>query len=435
MTIAEPAHIGEKAERETCALCNKVATLKRSHIIPRFVSKWLKETSGTGFLRGIEKPKERKQELPKLPLLCENCEQIFSRSENYFASNIFYPVLNEQKKEIDYDERLLLFIISLSWRTLKTSYFDQIKYSPWIKEHLDKAAEVWRKCLLAESINEEQYEHHMFFVDYVEKETGMPARLQWYTLRATDSTLASNQETVFAFAHFPHIFFVSSIFPPSFSGWENTKVEKNGKLAMKWKIEDTRFGGFLVDRGKWAISKLGVSADNRILNSVKKNPEKMLKSESLKVMIEESKRTRLKKIRELPKGIRFLIDIIDRSVDNPKLNFIQQSWANYTQHMVAEALSRIPVNHAKIINALIESTVTLTDDKHRQNHIDFETQELLARFMISICDDKNEQIELLEKALDALIKKKANNDQRIIVVFSFNPYDEEMPYETAYYTG
>jgi hypothetical protein len=288
--------------------------------------------------------------------------------------------------------------------------------------------------LLTESINEEQYEHHIVFFDYVKTETGMPDRLQWYTLRATDSTLASNKETVFAFTHFPHIFFVSSIYPPKFSGWENTKVEKNGKLTMKWKIEDTRFGGFLINRGKKAMSSLGVSADNRILKSMKKKPERMLKSESLKVMIEESKRTRLKRIRALPKGIRFLIDIIDRSLDSPKLNLIQQSWDNYTRHIVAEALSNIPVDGAKIIDALIESTVTLTDDKHRQNHIDFETRELVVRFMVSICDDKNEQIELLRKSLDALIKKKAKNDQRIIVVFSFNPYDEEMPYETAYYT-
>jgi len=406
-----------------------------SHIIPKFVSKWLKETSATGFLRGVKNPKERKQDLPKLPLLCEDCEQILSRLEHYFASKIFYLVLNEQRKEVDYDDRLLLFIISLSWRTLKTSYFDQVKYSPWIKEHLDKAEQVWRRCLLTESANGGQYEHHMFFVDYVEKETRVPARFQWYTLRATDSTLASNQETVFAFTHFPHIFFVSSIFPSSFSGWKNTKVEKNGKLTMEWKIEDTRFGDFLVNRGRETLSSLGVSTDKNILKSLKKDPKKMLKSESLRVMIEEAKRARLKRIGGFPKGIRFLIDIVERSVDNPKLNFIQQRWANYTQHMVAEALSRIPLDSARIIDALIESTAKLADDKHRQNHCDFETEELIARFMVSICDTKNEQIELLEKALDALIKKKAFNDQRIIVVFSLNPNDEAMPYETAYYTG
>jgi hypothetical protein len=419
-------------EKETCALCHNVAILRKSHIIPKFVSKWLKETSATGFLRGVKKPNERKQDLPKLPLLCENCEQILSRLEKYFATKIFYPVLYEQKKEILYDDRLLLFLLSLSWRTLKTSYFDQIEHYPWIKEHVDKADEVWRKSLLAESIVDEKYEHHMFFLDYIEKETGIPERFQWYTMRATDATLASNQEVVFAFTHFARIFFVSSIFPSSFSGWKNTKIEKNGKLTMKWKIDDTTFWEFLVNRGSWAISSLGVSTDKRILKSMKKDSKKILKSESLKVMIEESKRARLKRIKDLPEGIRFLIDLVDSTVDSLKLNLTQKSWARYTRHMIAEDLSRIPSDRGKIIDSMIESTIMLTDNEHRQNHFDFATQELMTRFMVSICNSKNEQIELLEKTVDALIKQKAVNDERIIVVFSYNPSDKELPYEIAY---
>jgi hypothetical protein len=343
--------------------------------------------------------------------------------------------LNHQKEAIVYDERLLLFIVSLSWRTLKTGYSDQVEYSPWIKEHLDKAEEIWRKYLLSQSTNEEQYEHHMFFVDYVEKETGLPPKFQWYTLRGTDSTLASNQDIVFAMTHFPHIFFVSSIFPPKLSGWKNTEIEKNGKLTMQWKIDDIGFGSFLINRARELLSSLGGSADTKILRSFGKDPERVLKSESLRVMIEESKRARLKRMAGLPKGIQFLADIVDRSADNPRLNLIQQSWARYTQNMVAEALSLLPLKSAIIIDTLISSTIRLTDDKHRQNHCDFETQELKARFMISICDSKDEQIGLLNKALDTLIKKRSPNDQRIIVVFSYNPNDEEIPYETAYYTG
>ena len=272
----------------------------------------------------------------------------------------------------------------------------------------------------------------MFFVDYIKKETGTPARFQWYTMRATDATLASNQEIVFAFSHFPRIFFVSSIFPSSFSGWKNTKVEKNGKFTMKWEIEDTTFGNFLVNRGKWLMSLLGVSTDKRILKTLEKDPEKMLKSESLKVMIEESKRARLKRIKNLPESIQFLIDLVDSTEDSMKLDLIQQSLASYTRHKIAEDLSRIPSDRGKIIDSLIESTIKLTDDNHRQNHFDFETQELIGRFMVSICDDKNEQRELLGKTIDNLIKQKTVDDKRIIVVFSYNPSAIEMPYEIAY---
>src|SRR3989304_9636938 len=117
----------------TCALCRQQKDLRKSHIIPRFVSKWLKSTSATGFLRGVVKPEMRRQDLPTFPMLCEECEQIFSKLESYFAREIFYPFMDEGKRDIAYDGTLLRFIISLSWRTLKTSYENQVSLTPWIK--------------------------------------------------------------------------------------------------------------------------------------------------------------------------------------------------------------------------------------------------------------------------------------------------------------
>ena len=132
----------------TCALCGENKNLRISHIIPKFVSKWLKETSATGFLRGVEHPEIRMQDFAKLPFLCAECEQIFSKFECYFANQVFFPVLNKKITEVTYDERLLKFIISLNWRTLKKTYEVQCKQHPWIKEHLDTAEEVWREYLL-----------------------------------------------------------------------------------------------------------------------------------------------------------------------------------------------------------------------------------------------------------------------------------------------
>jgi len=137
----------------------------------------------------------------------------------------------------------------------------------------------------------------------------------------------------------------------------------------------------------------------------------------------------------MPKGIEALIDIIDRGVDNPEYNTLQQGWANYVQHMVASSLSQIRYQTAIIIDKLIQSTILLADDKHRNSKCDFETTELIGRFMVNICENRNKQLELLDKALKTLIKKKARSDARLIVVFSFNPRDEEMPFQTAYYAG
>lgn len=418
-----------------CALCKKHRSLKRSHIIPKFVSKWLKETSATGFLRGVMKPEKRLQDLPKLPLLCGDCEQRFSKLESYFADRIFYPILNEHKEEILYDDTLLRFVISLNWRTLRTGYSDQVKVHPWIKDPLNEAEEIWREYLLQKSSDSGAYEHHLFFTGYVGTETNVPRKFQWYTLRGIDSTLVSSRSVVFAFTHFPHVFFVSTIIPLTLSGWESTRIRNKGKLTTKSEITDYYFWDFLVSRWKMVSSSLDGSPDERIVKSLGKEPERILKSESLAVMIEESKRERLKRIKKMPKGIQALIDIIDRSVDNPELDSLQQSWANYTQHIVANALSYIPSDKATVIDALIQSTIVLADEKHKCAHCDFETQELVARFMVAICDTKTKQLELLAHAIDDLKKKKEPNDQRIIVVFSFNPSDQEMPFETGYYVG
>jgi hypothetical protein len=396
----------------------------------------LKETSATGFLRGVNYPKKRLQDLPKLPLLCQDCELLFSRLESYFASKIFYRILNDKKEEIIYDATLRRFIISLSWRTLVTGYSDQVNHDPWIKEHLEKAEEIWRKYLLNESLDSGSYEHHMFFVDFAGDAIEVPRKFQWYSLRGTDSTLASNQNSVFAFTHFPHIFFVSTIFPLTYSSWKSTKIEKEGIFSTKSEINDHYFWDFLLSRYRMSLSSMDSSANVSILKSlVKAPPEKLLKSESLKVFLAESKRERLRRIRKLPKTIQGLVDIIDRSIDDPKLKALEQSWARFVQHTVANELSYIEPSKATLIDALIQSTILQADEKHRLTQCHFETEHLIAEFMVTICGTKSEQRKLLQEAVDALAKKKNPRDDRIIVVFSFNPLDQEMPYETGYHSG
>ena len=375
------------------------------------------------------------QDLPKLPLLCGDCEQRFSKLESYFADRIFYPIMNEHKEEIPYDDTLLRFVISLNWRTLRTGYSSQVKVHPWIKDHLNKAEKIWREYLLQKSSDSGAYEHHLFFTGYFEKEINMPRKFQWYALRGVDSTLVSSRSVVFAFTHFPHVFFVSTLFPSTLSGWESTRIRNKGKLTTKSEITDYYFWDFLVSRCKMLSSSLEGSPDERIAKSLEKEPQRILKSESLAVMIEESKRERVKRIEKMPAGIKALIDVIDRSIDNPELDSLQQSWANYTQQIVANALSYIPFDKATVIDTLIQSTIVLADEKHKHTHCDFETQELIARFMVTVCDTKSKQLELLAQAIDDLKKKKEPKDQRIIVVFSFNPSDQEMPFETGYYLG
>lgn len=65
----------------TCQLCKTKSQLMRSHFIPKFVGKWLKKTSMTGYFRTNDNVNKRAQDTPKEYLLCGDCEKLFSAFE------------------------------------------------------------------------------------------------------------------------------------------------------------------------------------------------------------------------------------------------------------------------------------------------------------------------------------------------------------------
>ena len=75
-----------------CRLCGSNAdALKQSHIVPRFVGRWLKDGSITPYFRYGGNMDKRSQDLPSIELLCGRCENLFSAWETKFANEIFYP--------------------------------------------------------------------------------------------------------------------------------------------------------------------------------------------------------------------------------------------------------------------------------------------------------------------------------------------------------
>src|SRR6266851_9905170 len=96
-----------------CRLCGTETALIQSHAIPAFASRWLKQTSATGFLRGFHVPNQRMQDFPTLRLLCRECEQRFSASEKQFAEFVFVP-FHEGRTRFQYEDWLLYFAVSLA---------------------------------------------------------------------------------------------------------------------------------------------------------------------------------------------------------------------------------------------------------------------------------------------------------------------------------
>ncbi len=62
-----------------CKLCKQEADLEISHFIPKFIGKWVKKTSITGFLREKNSINKRAQDLAKDYWLCGECEDLLSQ--------------------------------------------------------------------------------------------------------------------------------------------------------------------------------------------------------------------------------------------------------------------------------------------------------------------------------------------------------------------
>lgn len=99
-----------------CRLCNKSTVLRESHIVPKFVFKWIKQTSVTGYMRQGYQINRRVQDGLKEYMLCNDCEQMLGVCEKWFKETIFIPLNEESISQFAYDERLFYFVNSVFWR-------------------------------------------------------------------------------------------------------------------------------------------------------------------------------------------------------------------------------------------------------------------------------------------------------------------------------
>lgn len=154
-----------------CALCNEDKELQLSHIIPKFIGKYLKQTS-IGNIRNQQNPNRVAQDIEKHYMLCHECEELFSASERYFANTLFYPYKKDGIDTFNYDEKLFFFLTSLSWRSLYLDIIDFVKEGNLKIDVLNKMIEsekIMREFLLSKRQDIGSIEHHIFFFDRIVK--------------------------------------------------------------------------------------------------------------------------------------------------------------------------------------------------------------------------------------------------------------------------
>lgn len=218
---------------DLCALCQNSKPLLESHIIPSFVFKWLKGRSATGHIRNTERPNIRVQDGLKKPLLCGECESNFNRVETLFANKLFHPWLNGEQT-IHYDDWMLKFCVSISWRVLKhcKGLNQNHVYTQQQDDLSAKAEETWRKFLLGELPHPASFEQHFLPVDIINETTipDLPTNINRFLTGAITMDIVGSNKTLMTFAKLGR-FIIFGFIQTEKEKWQGTKVHvKHGVI-------------------------------------------------------------------------------------------------------------------------------------------------------------------------------------------------------------
>lgn len=289
------------SSKSKCSLCLHSTSLCESHIIPSFAYKWLKETSATGYVRGGINTDIRKQDGPKLKLLCEKCEGILNKAETLFANNIFYPYVNMELddygcatgtvKSIQYNDWLLRFIISIHWRLLVSKDYSTNNKRPAIViEKLNTIKEEWRQFLLKERNNTGECESHIVFLQNMIAGRGrlpenINKKINYYLLRVIDGTPVSRKKEISIFSKIGPIAFFTTIIPCKLKKTADSRLRMKGTVKTAQHLSHPLLTNFLfITRPNEVMPKMKFSDKqwDKIEASYKKDLKRTVNSMSIK---------------------------------------------------------------------------------------------------------------------------------------------------------
>ena len=237
-----------------CALCGTIAPLEVSHIIPQFVYRWLKETSGTGYLRFGPAINRRVQDGTAVPMLCGTCEDRFSVWETKFARLVFHPFVSGSLGVVKYDDWLLKFAVSVCWRILEDGHRDNRLghfRGRWATQ-LPSCRETWKQFLLRTRADVGEHHVHMLRWDGVTGGEGpaLPTNINRYLRRAVEMDVACSDDEAFVYAKLGPIFLLGMIDYPGPRQWRGTRIYLEGKIKPGDFLAPAQYRDFIFRRAR-----------------------------------------------------------------------------------------------------------------------------------------------------------------------------------------
>ncbi len=257
-----------------CKLCGLERILRKSHIIPKFVTRYLKETSMTGYLRTSENINRRVQDSMKIPLLCNDCEQKFSKWESQFATHLFLPhnrSIGSGKSliKIEYDSVLIKFVISLFWRIIIASRVTETINQTNI-ELIQNFEQPWTDFLNEKRYDWGEYEFHIFLLDQIDHKymNQLPIYLNTYMWRLFTWKSYNINGNIGFYIKIPGMFLLCSITPPKIANMEESLIHSTGIMYPNKQNDPSKIIGILLLEGAYDLERELTKISSKEFNKI-----------------------------------------------------------------------------------------------------------------------------------------------------------------------
>ena len=377
--------------------------------------------SASGSMANATRADKPVQDILKVRLLCGDCEEIFSKYENYFSRTVFRPY-HDGSKSFEYDHNLEFFAISLSWRSLKISYDLARLEQPDLVPRIDEAESRWRSFLLGKTQTVGPYESHLVFLG---GETGAGRSLHgsdWYKLMSVDPTLVMSKNLVYAYSKLPHMFVATSIYPHRMKRWSGTVINTSGKITTSQRINDAGFKKFFNNRAQqYLTSSPGPSAERmtkRFDKAMKRDPQRVMRSESVRIMFKERDLDRSKKMVRMPKLVRELAEcVILQASTDPSTDEERKHHIRLVGSHIADILADLSDDESRELDLMIQAVRRKFPVAQKHARDIFETDSLRIVFMASRNATKDYQYSAIVNEIRNLAHHQGDIKTSTVVFF------------------
>ena len=276
-----------------CNLCGSNSPLRQSHIIPKFIGRWIKESSPTPYLRFGGDMKKRQQDLIKMELLCGDCENRLSLWETKFANEIFHPAAADNTM-FRYGSWFVKFAASLAWRAIQLKKTYPIQEDPAVSAVCDDMELQLSQFLLGKAKHVGSYTQHVYQMGELASPTkpGSP-HLNRYLARTPEIDFIRSDDLteIMVYVKLP-LFMFFSVGESKHRKWlETSRIRKSGLLRPKSHVLDEGMLHYLIGRSD-RIGELFDSmspkskelADKALMKAIREDSEKVANSRQMRAL-------------------------------------------------------------------------------------------------------------------------------------------------------